>query len=209
MGRRGWKRDSRRRSCTMFRVAAGAAQRRGRRIKVGHLADLTGATGDVGEPYAEGVQACKDTSTRQRRHQREEDRHADVRLRSTTRTRRSTSTRSIRKTRCRDPGLGDGRHRGAGRLSLSSVKSGTWFSPHRTPLHLTDPRRPLQLLLRGRLHARRCGRLRTSRKAGRRSAAQDRLHLPEPPVRHRADQGREGSSRRSSGSRCWATRTSV
>ncbi len=28
-------------------------------IKVGHLADLTGATGDVGKPYAEGVQAYK------------------------------------------------------------------------------------------------------------------------------------------------------
>jgi len=29
-------------------------------IKVGHLADLTGPTGDVGKPYAEGVQAYKD-----------------------------------------------------------------------------------------------------------------------------------------------------
>jgi branched-chain amino acid transport system substrate-binding protein len=29
-------------------------------IKVGHLADLTGATGDVGKSYAEGVQAYKD-----------------------------------------------------------------------------------------------------------------------------------------------------
>jgi branched-chain amino acid transport system substrate-binding protein len=29
-------------------------------IKVGHLADLTGPTGDVGKPYAEGVQACKE-----------------------------------------------------------------------------------------------------------------------------------------------------
>jgi len=28
-------------------------------IKVGHLADLTGATGEVGKPYAEGVQAYK------------------------------------------------------------------------------------------------------------------------------------------------------
>ena len=28
-------------------------------IKVGHLADLTGPTGDVGKPYAEGVQAYK------------------------------------------------------------------------------------------------------------------------------------------------------
>ena len=25
-------------------------------IKVGHLADLTGATGEVGKPYAQGVQ---------------------------------------------------------------------------------------------------------------------------------------------------------
>lgn len=29
-------------------------------IKVGHLADLTGPTGDVGKPYAEGVQAYKE-----------------------------------------------------------------------------------------------------------------------------------------------------
>lgn len=29
-------------------------------IKVGHIADLTGATGDVGKPYAEGVQAYKE-----------------------------------------------------------------------------------------------------------------------------------------------------
>jgi len=28
-------------------------------IKVGHLADLTGPTGDVGKPYAAGVQAYK------------------------------------------------------------------------------------------------------------------------------------------------------
>ena len=35
--------------------AAGAAD-----IKVGHLADLTGATGEVGKPYAQGVQDYKD-----------------------------------------------------------------------------------------------------------------------------------------------------
>ena len=29
-------------------------------IKVGHLADLTGPTGDVGKPYAEGVQDYKE-----------------------------------------------------------------------------------------------------------------------------------------------------
>lgn len=43
--------------CTMF-LLCGAAQAAD--IKVGHLADLTGPTGDVGKPYAEGVQAYKE-----------------------------------------------------------------------------------------------------------------------------------------------------
>ena len=42
----------------MALLLCGAAQAAD--IKVGHLADLTGPTGDVGKPYAEGVQAYKD-----------------------------------------------------------------------------------------------------------------------------------------------------
>jgi branched-chain amino acid transport system substrate-binding protein len=45
-------------TCTMF-LFAGAAMAADV-IRVGHLADLTGPTGDVGKPYAEGVQAYKD-----------------------------------------------------------------------------------------------------------------------------------------------------
>ena len=52
----------------MFRIAAivtgtlfllSGAALAAETIKVGHLADLTGPTGDVGKPYAEGVQAYK------------------------------------------------------------------------------------------------------------------------------------------------------
>ncbi len=45
-------------TCTLF-LLSGVALAAGT-IKVGHLADLTGPTGDVGKPYAEGVQAYKD-----------------------------------------------------------------------------------------------------------------------------------------------------
>ena len=43
-------------ACILLPVGAAAAAD----IKVGHLADLTGPTGDVGKPYAEGVQAYKE-----------------------------------------------------------------------------------------------------------------------------------------------------
>jgi branched-chain amino acid transport system substrate-binding protein len=44
-------------TCTVFLLSGVALSAD---IKVGHLADLTGPTGDVGKPYAEGVQAYKD-----------------------------------------------------------------------------------------------------------------------------------------------------
>lgn len=44
-------------SCILLTVGAAASAAD---IKVGHLADLTGPTGDVGKPYAEGVQAYKE-----------------------------------------------------------------------------------------------------------------------------------------------------
>ena len=47
-------------TCTMF-LFAGAAMAADV-IRIGQLADLTGPTGDVGKPYAEGVQAYKEYS---------------------------------------------------------------------------------------------------------------------------------------------------
>jgi branched-chain amino acid transport system substrate-binding protein len=44
-------------TCTLFLLSATSPAAD---IKVGHLADLTGPTGDVGKPYAEGVQAYKE-----------------------------------------------------------------------------------------------------------------------------------------------------
>jgi branched-chain amino acid transport system substrate-binding protein len=44
-------------TCTVFLLSGIALSAD---IKVGHLADLTGPTGDVGKPYAEGVQAYKE-----------------------------------------------------------------------------------------------------------------------------------------------------
>jgi len=44
-------------TCTIFLLSGIALSAD---IKVGHLADLTGPTGDVGKPYAEGVQAYKE-----------------------------------------------------------------------------------------------------------------------------------------------------
>ncbi len=41
-------------------LLAGAGVAHSADIKVGHLADLTGPTGEVGKPYAQGVQAYKD-----------------------------------------------------------------------------------------------------------------------------------------------------
>ncbi len=44
-------------TCTFFLLSGIALSAD---IRVGHLADLTGPTGDVGKPYAEGIQAYKD-----------------------------------------------------------------------------------------------------------------------------------------------------
>jgi branched-chain amino acid transport system substrate-binding protein len=48
---------------TLFLLAGAALA--AETIKVGHLADLTGPTGDVGKPYAEGVQAYKEYANSQ------------------------------------------------------------------------------------------------------------------------------------------------
>jgi len=175
-------------ACTMF-LFAGVALAAD--IKVGHLADLTGPTSSVGNPYAKGVQDYKNYVNA---HGGINGKQIDMQMFDYAYDKNKAVNqykKYVEEKVIAIQGWGTGDTEAlTGFLAADKIP---YLSASYSP-NLTDPKeRSVQLLHRGGLHHPAAGGLEVHQgQLEGEAGPQARIHLPEPPVRDRPDQGREG-----------------